>query len=90
MDGAAYIQTCYHELRKFKLGPITKLDKDDNEDAEHLQLPLTFAINGNANYVETDANILKVWGNLWSESEDSSEFCSEQLTSFAKLIVTWT
>ena len=67
MDGAAYIQTCYHELRKFKLGPTTKLDEDDDKDAEHLQLPPTFAINGNANYVETDANILKVWGNLQSE-----------------------
>ena len=74
MDVAAYIQTCYHELRKFKLGPITKLDKDNDKDAEHLQLPPIFAINGNANYVETDANIVKVWGNLQSE-EDSSEFC---------------
>ena len=24
VDGAAYIQTCYHELKKFKLGPISK------------------------------------------------------------------
>ena len=67
VDGAACIQTCYHELRKFKLGPITKLDEDKDKNAEHLQLPPTFAINGNANYVETDTNILKVWGNLWSE-----------------------
>ena len=67
VDGAVYIQTCYHELRKFKLGPITKLDKDNDKNAEHLQLPPTFVINGNANYVKTDANVLKVWGNLWSE-----------------------
>ena len=67
VDGVAYIQTCYHELRKFKLGPITKLDKGEDKNAEHLQLPLTFAINGNANYVETGANILKVWGYPQSE-----------------------
>ena len=67
VDGAVYIQPCYHELRKFKLGPITKLDEEDDKNAEHLQLPPTFAINGNVNYVETDTNVLKVWGNLWSE-----------------------
>ena len=54
-------------MRRFKLGPITKLDEDDDKDSEHLQLPLTLAINGNANYVETETNVLKVSGNLQSE-----------------------
>ena len=54
-------------MRKFKIGPITKIDKDEDKNAEHLQLPPTFAINGNADFEETDENILKVWGNLWSE-----------------------
>ena len=67
VNGAAYIQTCYHELRKFKIGPITKIDKDEDKNAEHLQLPPTFAINGNADFEETDENVLKVWGNLRSE-----------------------
>ena len=62
VDGAAYIQTCYHELRKFKIGPITKLDEDEDKNAEHLKLPPTFAINGNANFEETDGKVLKVWG----------------------------
>ena len=66
-NGAAYIQTCYHELRKFKIGPITKIDEDEDKNAEHLQLPPTFAINGNADFEETDENVLKVWGNLRSE-----------------------
>ena len=56
-----------HELRKFKIGPITKLDEDKDKNAEHLKLPLTFAINGNANSEETNENILKVWGKLRSE-----------------------
>ena len=67
VDGAAYIQTCYHELRKFKIGPITKIDEDEDKNAEHWKLPLTFTINGNADFVETDENVLKVWGKLWSE-----------------------
>ena len=67
VDGAAYIQTCYHELRKFKIGPITKIDEDEDKNAEHLQVPPTFAINGNADFEKTDENILKVWGNLQSE-----------------------
>ena len=67
VDGAVYIQTCYHELRNFKIGPITKLDEDKDKNAEHLKLPLTFAMNGNANFEETDENVLKVWGKLWSE-----------------------
>ena len=36
VDGAAYIETCYHELRKFKIGPITKIDKDKDKNEEHL------------------------------------------------------
>ena len=67
MDGAAYIQTCYHELKKFKLGLISKLDIDVDKDAEHLQVPPWFAINGDAIFVEHDKNVLKVWGNLQSE-----------------------
>ena len=67
VDGAAYIQTCYHELKKFKLGPISKLDIDMDKDAEHLQVPPRFAINGDAIFVEHDKNVLKVWGNLRSE-----------------------
>ena len=67
VDGAAYIQTCYHELRKFKIGPITKLDEDKDKNAEHLKLPPTFAMNGNANFEENDKNVLKVWGKLQSE-----------------------
>ena len=46
VDGAAYIQTYYHELRKFRIGPITKLDEDEDKDAEHLKLPPTFAMHG--------------------------------------------
>ena len=67
VDGAAYIQTCYHELRKFKLGPITKLDKDKDKNTEHLKLPPTFGMNGNANFEETDENVLEIWGKLQSE-----------------------
>ena len=67
VNGALYIQTCYHELRKFKLGPITKFDKDEDKNAEHLKLPLTFSMNGNANFEETDENVLKIWGKLQSE-----------------------
>ena len=67
VDGAACIQTCYHELKKFKLGPISKLDVDDDKDAEHLQTPPLFAINGNADFVENDKDVLKVWGELRSE-----------------------
>ena len=55
-----YIQTCYHELKKFKLGPISKLDIDVDKDAEHLQVPPWFAINGDAIFVEHDKNVLKV------------------------------
>ena len=34
---------------------------------KHLELPPTFAMHGNANFEETDENILKVWGKLRSE-----------------------
>ena len=51
-------------MRKFKLGPITKLDKDKDKNAEHLKLPPTFGMNGNANFEETDENVLKIWGKL--------------------------
>ena len=47
MDGAGYIQTTYHELRKFKLGPVSKLDVDPGAEQEHLQAPPLFAVNGN-------------------------------------------
>ena len=67
VDGAAYIQTCYHELKKFKPRPISKLDIDVDKDAEHLQVLPQFAINGDAIFVEHDKNVLKVWGNLRSE-----------------------
>ena len=66
VDGAGYIQTTYHELRKFKLGPVSKLDTDLGAEQEHLQAPPSFAVNGNA-LTETDATVLEVWKNLRSE-----------------------
>ena len=66
MDGAGYIQTTCHELKKFKLGPVSKLDVDPGAKQEHLQPPPSFAVNGNA-FTETDATVLKLWKNLWSE-----------------------
>ena len=39
VDGAGYIKTTYHELRKFKLGPVSKLDVDPGAEQEHLQAP---------------------------------------------------
>ena len=66
MDGAGYIQTTYHELRKFKLGPVSKLDVDLGAEQEHLQAPPSFTVNGNA-FTETDATVLEVWKNLRSE-----------------------
>ena len=66
VDGAGYIQTTYHELRKFKLGPVSKLDVDPGAEQEHLQAPPSFAVNGNA-FTETDATVLEVWKNLRSE-----------------------
>ena len=66
VDGAGYIQTTYHELRKFKLGPVSKLDVDPGAEQEHLQAPPSFTVNGNA-LTETNATVLEVWKNLRSE-----------------------
>ena len=66
MEGAAYVQTCYYELRKFKLGPISNIQKDLKKDAEHLKLPPSFGINRNE-FVESDKKIKEVWDNLRSE-----------------------
>ena len=66
VDGAGYIQTTYHELRKFKLGPVSKLEVDPGAEQEHLQAPPSFTVNGNA-LTETDATVLEVWKNLQSE-----------------------
>ena len=59
VDGAGYIQTTYHELRKFKLGPVSKLDVGPGAKQEHLQAPPSFTVNENA-FTETDATVLKV------------------------------
>ena len=90
VDGAAYIQTCYHELRKFKIGPITKLDEDKDEDAEHLKLPPTLTMHGNANFEETDENVLKVWGKLRSEIRGFIGVMFTAVDIIAKLYLTWT
>ena len=49
------------------MGRSQNLDVDDDKDAEHLQTPPLFAINGNADFVENDKDVLKVWGELRSE-----------------------
>ena len=67
VDTAAYVQTCYHELKKLKLGPISNIKVDLDKNAEHLKLPPCFSINGNAFFVENDKKCLEVWGKLWSE-----------------------
>ena len=66
VDGAGYIQTTYHELKKFKLGPVSKIDVDPGANQEHLKVPPSFAVNGNA-FTETDTIVLEVWKKLWSE-----------------------
>ena len=66
--GANYIQTCYHELRKFKLEPIAKLDVDLDKDAGHLPIPPRFSITGDGEeFIETNTNILNAWTKLRSE-----------------------
>ena len=68
VDGPNYVQTCFHELRKFKLGPVANIKVDLEKDAEHLQTPPRFMIKGDGQeFVETDANILKVWKSLRSK-----------------------
>ena len=66
VDGAAYVQTCYYELRKFKLGPISKLENDLEKDTEDLKLPPGFTVNGQE-FAETDKKIQEIWNGLWSE-----------------------
>ena len=68
VHGANYIQTCYHELRKFKLEPIAKLDVDLDKDAGHLPIPPRFSITGlGQEFIETNTDILDAWTNLRSE-----------------------
>ena len=68
VNGANYVQTSYHELRKFKLGPISKINVDLDKDAEHLKIPPRFSIKGDGTeFVETDTDILEVWKKLRSE-----------------------
>ena len=59
MDAAGYIQTTYHELKKFKLGPESKIDVDPGAKQEHLKEPPSLTVNGNA-FTETGATILEV------------------------------
>ncbi|MCG8621179.1 MAG: hypothetical protein MJE68_04120 [Proteobacteria bacterium] len=66
VDGAAYVQTCYYELRKFKLGPISKLENDLEKDTEDLKLPPGFTVNGQE-FAETDKKIQETWNGLRSE-----------------------
>ena len=66
VDGAAYVATTYHELRKFKLGPISNINTDLEKNAEHLKLPPSFGMDGNE-FVESDKKIQEVWDSLWSE-----------------------
>ena len=42
VNEANYVQTSYHELRKFKLGPISQINVDLDKDAEHLKYHLDF------------------------------------------------
>ena len=68
VDGPNYVQTCFHELRKFKLGPVANINVDLDKDAAHLQTPPHFTIKGDGQeFVETDTEILKVWKKLRSE-----------------------
>ena len=66
VDGAGYIQTTYHELKKFKLGPVSKINVDPGENEKYLKKPPTFAVDGFP-FEEIDTTILKVWKKLWSE-----------------------
>ena len=66
VDGAGYVQTYYHELRKFKLGPIADINIDVEKDSEFLQLPPSFPM-GEDGFEETDRNTLTIWKSLWSE-----------------------
>ena len=66
VDGAGYIQMTYHELKKFKLGPVSKKDVDPGANQEHLKAPPSFAVNGYP-FKETDTTVLEVWKKLWSE-----------------------
>ena len=54
VNGPNYIQTCFHELRKFKLGPVANINVDLDKDAAHLQTPPHFTIKGDGQeFVET-------------------------------------
>ena len=66
VDGAGYIQMTYHELKKFKLGPVSNINIDPGKNEKHLQLPPTFSMD-RSEFEETDKSILKVWGKLRSE-----------------------
>ena len=59
VDGAGYIQTTYHELKKFKLGPVSKIDVDLGANEKHLKKPPTFAVDGSL-FKDTDSTVLKV------------------------------
>ena len=68
VDRPNYVQTCFHELRKFKLGPVANINVDLDKDAAHLQTPPHFTIKGDGQeFVETDTDILKVWKELRSK-----------------------
>ena len=68
VPAANYIQTCYHELRKFKLEPVAKLKVDLDKDAPHLLIPPRYSINGHGqDFIKTNTDILKIWKNLRSE-----------------------
>ena len=66
VDGAGYIQMTYHELKKFKLGPVLNIQIDPGQNEKYLQKLPTFAVDG-CEFEATDKNILKVWEKLWSE-----------------------
>ena len=56
----------YHELKKFKLGPISNINIDPGKNSKHLELPPTFSMDG-SDFVETDKSVLQVWGKLQSK-----------------------
>ena len=72
VDGAGYIQMTYHELKKFKLGPVSKKDVDLGANQEDLNAPPSFAVNGHA-FKETDTTLLKCGKHSGQKSENSWE-----------------
>ena len=68
VDGAGYIQMTYHELKKFKLGPVSNIEIDLGENEKHLKKPPTFAVDG-CPFEETDKKHSKSVGKALIRSQ---------------------